>query len=27
LRSWAEHRREVVNESSGGLFRRRKAKK
>jgi molecular chaperone DnaJ len=27
LRSWAEHRKEVVNEPSGGLFRRRKAKK
>jgi molecular chaperone DnaJ len=27
LRSWAEHREEVVNEPSGGLFRRRKAKK
>ena len=27
LRQWAEHRNEAVNESSGGLFRRRKAKK
>ncbi|MHB2027484.1 MAG: molecular chaperone DnaJ [Acidimicrobiales bacterium] len=27
LRQWAEHRHEAVNESSGGLFRRRKAKK
>ena len=27
LRSWAEHRKEAVNEPSGGLFRRRKAKK
>jgi len=27
LRQWAEHRREVVSEESGGLFRRRKAKK
>jgi molecular chaperone DnaJ len=27
LRSWAEHRNEKVNEPSGGLFRRRKAKK
>jgi molecular chaperone DnaJ len=27
LRQWAEHRREVVNEESGGLLRRRKAKK
>lgn len=27
LRSWAAHRGEAVNEPSGGLFRRRKAKK
>jgi molecular chaperone DnaJ len=27
LRSWAQHRHEAVNEPSGGLFRRRKAKK
>jgi len=27
LRSWAEHRGEVVNEPSGGFFRRHKAKK
>jgi molecular chaperone DnaJ len=27
LRSWAEHREEAVNEPTGGLFRRRKAKK
>jgi molecular chaperone DnaJ len=27
LRQWAEHRHEVVSEESGGLFRRRKAKK
>jgi len=27
LRQWADHRNEVVAETSGGLFRRRKAKK
>jgi len=27
LRQWATHRGEAVNEASGGLFRRRKAKK
>ncbi|HEY5266448.1 MAG TPA: J domain-containing protein [Acidimicrobiales bacterium] len=27
LRQWAEHRNEAISESSGGLFRRRKAKK
>jgi len=27
LRQWATHRGEAVQESSGGLFRRRKAKK
>jgi molecular chaperone DnaJ len=27
LRQWAEHREEAVREPSGGLFRRRKAKK
>jgi molecular chaperone DnaJ len=27
LRQWAQHRDEAVHESSGGLFRRRKAKK
>jgi molecular chaperone DnaJ len=27
LRQWAEHREEIVNESNGGIFRRRKAKK